>query len=113
MARRPSTAPMGAQSIPFSTVTNPASTPDLDAIQQAIDDESNVARLLHRLAQDVRENLPEGIPLDLHADLDALVSELGRLEQRLGALAEALDVPGGAEIVAPRLRAVDDQEAAA
>ena len=112
MARRPSTAPMGAQSIPFSTVTNPASTPDLDAIQQAIDDESNVARLLHRLAQDMRENLSEATPLDWHADLDALVSELGRLEQRLGALAESLDVPGGAQIVAPSLHVVDGQGAA-
>ena len=99
------TPPVRASALP--------AVPKLDDVRQAIDNESNVSRLLHRLAQDVRENLPEGIPLDLHADLDALVSELGRLEQRLGALAEALDVPGGAEIVAPRLRAVDDQEAAA
>ena len=112
MARRPSTAPTSAQSIPLSTMTNPANTPDLDAVRQAIDDESNIARLLHRLAQDMRENLPEGVPLDLHADLDALVSELGRLEQRLGALAGSLDVCGDAEIVAPRLRAVGGQGSA-
>ncbi len=111
MARRPSTAPTSAQSIPFSTVTNPAGTPDLDAVRQALDDESNVTRLLHRLAQDMRENLPEGIPLDLHADVDALVSELGRLEQRLGGLAESLDVHGCAEMGTPRLQVIDGQGA--
>ena len=111
MASRNPTALSGATS-PVRASALPA-VPKLDDVQQAIDDESNVSRILHRLAQDMRENLPEGIPLDLHADLDALVSELGRLEQRLGALAESLDVHGCAEMGAPRLRAVDDQEGAA
>ena len=107
MASRNPTALSGATS-PVRASALPAA-PKPDAVRQAIDDESNIARLLHRLAQDMRENLPEGVPLDLHADLDALVSELGRLEQRLGALAESLDVCGDAETVAPRLRAVDGQ----
>jgi hypothetical protein len=67
-------------------------------VQTAIDAEGNVARLLHRLAQDMRENLPEDAPVELQCDVDALCSELGRLEQRLGALAQSLDVTGGAEI---------------
>ena len=112
MASRNPTALSGATS-PVRASALPA-VPKLDDVRQAIDDESNVTRLLHRLAQDLRENLLEGIPADLHdvyGDLDALVSELGRLEQRLGALGESLDVPGGAEIVAPRLQVIDGQGA--
>lgn len=92
MATTENTAPQGAPSA-LRTV------PTLDAIREALDDESNVARLMHRMGQDMRENLPEGVSLNWQADLDALVSEAGRLEQRLCALAESLDVPGGAEIV--------------
>lgn len=61
--------------------------PEAGAVQEAIDDESNAARLLHRLAQDRRET-------------------------RLGTLAESLDVPRGAAIVAPRRHAVDGEGAA-
>ena len=110
MASRNPTALSGATSpVRASALT---AVPKIDDIRQAIDDESNVARLLHRLAQDMRENLPEGVPIDLHGDVDALVSELGRLEHRLGALAGSLDVPGGAQIVAPSLHVVDGQGAA-
>ena len=115
MARRQSPAPAGAQSpksLSFPAAPNPAGVPKLDEVQAAIDDESNVARLLHRMALDVRENLPEGTPGDLQSDIDAFVSELGRLETRLGALAESLDVAGGAEIVRKRLHAVAGQGAA-
>lgn len=78
------------------------STPKLDDVQEAIDNESNVARLLHRMAQDLREQLPDGpsFPDEARGDVDALVSELGRLEARLDALAQSLDIVGGAEITA-------------
>lgn len=67
------------------------STPTLDSIRDGARAESNVARLLYRMGQDMRESLPDGIPLELHTDLDALISEARRLEQRLGALTEAAD----------------------
>ena len=100
MARRLSTAPTGAESLNHT----PASVPDLSNVQAAIDDESNAARLLHRLAMDLRENLPDGAAFSeyLRADVDALAGELERLEHRLKALAESLDVAGGAEIVPMR-----------
>ncbi|MHB1871755.1 MAG: hypothetical protein ACYCT1_13020 [Steroidobacteraceae bacterium] len=109
MTNRPSTAPAGAPSHHHTAL---AAVPKLDNVQAAIDAEGNVARLLHRLAQDMRENLPENAPGELQADVDALCSELGRLEQRLAALAESLDVPGGAQIVTTRLHTVDGQEVA-
>ena len=105
MARRQSPAPGGAQSpksLSFPTAPNPAGAPKLDEVQAAIDAEQNVARLLHRIAIDLRENLTIGEPVtdDMVADVDAMCSELHRLEQRLDALAASLDVPGGARIVA-------------
>ena len=66
-------------------------TATLDSIRDGARAESNVARLLYRMGQDMRESLPEGIPLELHADLDALIGEARHLEQRLGALTEAAD----------------------
>lgn len=95
MARRLSTAPTGAHS------PSPITLPQLDQVQEAIDDESNAVRLLHRMAQDLRENLPDGdaFPAEARADVDALCSELGRLEHRLAGLSESLDVPGGAEVI--------------
>jgi hypothetical protein len=109
MTIRPSTAPEGAPSHHHTAL---AAVPKLDDVQAACFAESNVARLLHRLAQDTRENLPEGTDIELRGDVDALCSELGRLEQRLGTLAESLDVPGGAQIVTTHLHTVDGQEVA-
>ncbi len=97
MANRNSTAPTGAESLNHA----PASVPDLSNVQAAIDDESNAARLLHRFAMDLRENLPDGaaFPDHLRADVDALTGELGRLELRLTTLAGSLDVAGGPRLV--------------
>jgi len=95
MASRPFTASTDA---PFPHRAALVAVPQLDDVRAAIYAESNVARLLHRMSMDMRENLPDGTDLDIRADIDALCSELGRLEARLGALAESLDVAGGAEI---------------
>ncbi len=98
MATRKTTAPApaGASS---PTGSRP---PDLSDVQGEIHAEQNVARLLHRIAIDLRENLTIGEPVTdyIAADVDAMCSELHRLEQRLDALATSLDVPGGARIVA-------------
>ena len=110
MATRKTTAPAPAgASSPISS-----QPPDLSDVQGEIHAEQNVARLLHRVAIDLRENLTIGEPVTdyMVADIDAMCSELHRLEQRLDALAASLDVPGGAEIVRVHLHAVAGQGAA-
>ncbi len=81
--------------------------PQLDQVKRAIDDESNAARILHRMAQDLRGNPDvESLGSAATTDVDAMVGELWRLEQRLRALAESLDVPGGAEVIPLRPQVV-------
>lgn len=72
----------------------PSPPPRLEDILTSIDAEGTVARMLHRLSQDVRENMPDGADIELQADVDALCSEPGRLEIPPGPRDRVAGLPG-------------------